>query len=97
MEPDIKVNGLKMKKMVWESTFGPMEQDMMVIGKMESVMVLVDLYMLTAKYMRVYGYKIKSMALVSKDGQMEESIKESGLMINRKVKVIKHTPVVIVM
>ena len=69
----------------------------MVIGKMESVMVLVDLYMLTAKYMRVYGYKIKSMALVSKDGQMEESIKESGLMINRKVKVIKHTPVVIVM
>ena len=42
MEDYTKVNGLKMKKMVWESTFGLMEQDMMDIGKMESVMDLAE-------------------------------------------------------
>ena len=48
--------------------------------------------MLTVKYMKVNGFKIKSMVLVNKDGQMEEFIKESGIMIKEKVKVKKHTP-----
>ena len=43
--------------------------------------------------MKVNGFKINSMALVNKDVQMEEFIKESGLMIKEKVKVKKHTPV----
>ena len=61
----MKANGLKTKKMVWESIFILMEQDMMVIGKMESVMALADMYMLTVKYMKVNGFKIKSMVLVN--------------------------------
>ena len=43
--------------------------------------------------MKVNGFKINSMALMNKDVQMEEFIKESGLMIKEKVKVKKHTPV----
>ena len=43
--------------------------------------------------MKVNGFKINSMALVNKDVQMEEFIKESGLVIKEKVKVKKHTPV----
>ena len=83
----MKANGLKTKKMVWESIFILMEQDMMVIGKMEILMALADVCMLTVKYMKVNGFKIKSMVLVNKDIQMEEFIKESGIMIKEKVKV----------
>ena len=61
----MKANGLKTKKMVWESIFILMEQDMMVIGKMESVMALADMYMLTVEYIKVNGFKIKSMVLVN--------------------------------
>ena len=43
--------------------------------------------------MKVNGFKINSMALMNKDAQIEEFIKESGLMIKEKVKVKKHTPV----
>ena len=97
MEDYTKVNGLKMKKMVWESTFGLMEQDMMDIGKMESVMVKEDVFMLTATYMKVNGFKIKSKVMVSKDRQMEDFIKESGLMINKKERETEHGLMVIVM
>ena len=46
--------------------------------------------MLTVKYMKVNGFKIKSMVLVNKDGQMDKFIKVSGIMIKEKVKVNKH-------
>ena len=38
----MKANGLKLKKMVRASRFGLMEQDMMVFGKMETVMAMAD-------------------------------------------------------
>ena len=53
--------------MVWEFIFGLTEQDMMDFGKTASVMDSADTYMLMAMYMRATGFKIKSMALVSKD------------------------------
>ena len=56
MVQNIKANGLKMKKMVWESIFGLMEQDITDFFKMESVMVLEDKYMLTAIHMRASGF-----------------------------------------
>ena len=43
--------------------------------------------MLTVKYMKVNGFKIKGMVLVNKDMQMEEFTKVSGLIIKEKVKV----------
>ena len=67
MEVHMKANGLKTKKMVWESKLILMEQDMMVFGKMESVMALEDVYMLMAISMRATGFKMKCMALASKD------------------------------
>ena len=49
MDQNIKVNGSKIQKMVKESRFGLTEHATRDIGKMENVMALVDLYMLTVK------------------------------------------------
>ena len=43
-----------------------------------------------AMYIRANCFKIKDMAQASKDGQMDQSIKENGLMIKKKVGVSKH-------
>jgi hypothetical protein len=40
--------------------------------------------------MRVNFFKIKSMAPASTDGQMDQFIKENGLMINKNVRMSKH-------
>ena len=72
-----------------EFRYGPMDQDMMDSGRMEWLMVEVDLFMLMEMFMKVNGSKIKLMDMEYNKIITEVVTKASGKTTNNTVTASK--------
>ena len=91
-ELTIKVSGLSLqsRKMEEESKFGLMVQDTMVFGRMEWPMVLADLFMLKAMFMKVSGLMTRQMVTESTLILTVQGMKATGFKISNMVGVLNN-------